>query len=222
MTRISPKSTWLTCAFLLFAANAKADLFYWTNSPGRLFSASTNWSPNGVPTASDSVIFTNAGAYTVTMDIGATNSAAFFHQGSISQTITGAGWWVTNEWRVGEGVGRTSRVTAISGLLAVTNDSRSGILSVGRMAPGELSIRGGTIVVDRLLATNGSQSVLAFGHGALNTLGGMTVNAGRLVVGTTAGNIFVWNVAGGMNRIITGPFEYGGLTLGTNSGGARA
>jgi T5SS/PEP-CTERM-associated repeat protein len=196
---------------------------YWTNPLGGSYSNPLNWSPNGVPVGTDSVVFTNPSAYTLTIDMGATNSAAFFHQGSIMQHIPAGVWLVTNEWRVGESAGSTSRVTAVSGLLAVTNTSRSGVMSVGRAGTGELAILGGSVATDTLLATNGSGSILTFGHGDLTSLQGVTVsNGGKLTLGTSAGNLFVWNIPGGTNRIITSQFTYGGLTLGAISAGRRA
>jgi len=211
---------------LLFAAQVRetnAAVFYWTNVLGGLYSDASNWSPNGIPAASDSVSFTNAGTYTFSVDAGATNSAAFFHQGSVTQALSAGAWRLTDEWRVGEMVGSTSRVTVISGSMIVTNVAGAGVLSVGRIGTGELALRGGSVVADTFLATNGSRSVLTFGHGELTTLRGMTVsNASKLTLGTTASNLFVWNAIGGTSRIITDQFDYGGLTLGASSGGRRA
>jgi len=171
----------------------------------------------------DSVVFTNASAYMVTIDAAATNSSALFHQGSVTQAIPAALWLVTNEWRVGELTGGTSQVTTVSGLTAVTNASGSGVLSVGRFGTGELAIRGGSVVADQVVATNGLRSILTFGQGELTTLLGSTIsNAGKLVLGTVANNLFVWNIPGGTNRILTSQFTYGGLTLGAISGGSRA
>ncbi|MDD5138739.1 MAG: hypothetical protein PHY43_00590 [Verrucomicrobiales bacterium] len=199
-----------------------AGTLYWTNSAGGFYSDASNWSPNITPGAPDEVVFTNANAYTFTIDTGATNSTAYFHQGIVTQSITGV-WYLTNAWRVGETVGSTSRVTAVSGSLIVTNEAGTGILSIGRIGTGELALRGGSVVADTLLATNGIRSILTFGHGDLTTLQGVTVsNASKVTLGTTASNLFVWNAIGGMNRIITGQFDYGGLTLGANSGGSRA
>lgn len=216
----------LILASLLLAAQARetnAAMFYWTNVLSGLYSDTSNWSPNGIPAASDSVSFTNAGAYTLTVDAGATNSAAFFHQGSVTQALLAGVWRLTHEWRVGEMAGSTSRVTVVGGSIIATNEAGTGVLSVGRLGTGELALRGGNVVADTLLATNGNRSVLTFGHGELTTLRGVTVsNASKVTLGTEASDLFVWNAIGGTNRIITGQFDYGGLTLGTSSGSSRA
>ncbi len=204
------------------AIKAGAGISYWTNSTGGVYSAHSNWSPNGTPAAPDDVVFTNAGAYTFTVDVDATNSAAYFHHGVVTQSIAGL-WRLTNAWRVGETMGATSRVTAVSGSLIVTNEAGAGVLSIGRIGTGELALRGASVVADVLLATNGTRSILTFGHGELTTLQGVTVsNASKVSLGTTASNLFVWNVIGGTNRIITGQFDYGGLTLGEAGGVKRA
>jgi hypothetical protein len=181
---------------------ASATTVCWTNVLGGLYSDTSNWSPNGIPATSDSVSFTNAGAYTFMVDTGVTNSAAFFHQGSVTQAILGGAWRLTNEWRVGEAAGIASSVTSVSGSLIVTNEAGTGVLSVGRNGTGELAIRGGNIVTDFLQASNGSRSLLTLAHGSLTTLHGMTVSNGTLVVGLATNAPFVWNITGGNNQIL--------------------
>src|SRR5205085_3270620 len=44
----------------------------WTNIAGGNWSSPANWSPNQVPGASDNVLITAAGTYTVVMDVGTT------------------------------------------------------------------------------------------------------------------------------------------------------
>lgn len=215
---------WVLAFCLLFlSSHVRADTFYWTNALGGAYSAPANWSPNGVPTDSDIILFTNVGAYDFTVDQPATNAEALFHQGSITQAIPSTTWIVTNAFRVGDLSGSSPRVTAIDGLLAVTNASGSAVLSVGGAGTGELAIRGGNVVADVVVATNGNRSILTLGHGEFTTLHGLTVsNAGKLTLGTTANGLLTWNANGGNNRIITSQFDYGGLTLGESSGGRRA
>ncbi|MBK8001078.1 MAG: hypothetical protein IPK15_20800 [Verrucomicrobia bacterium] len=196
---------------------AVAATVYWTNSSNGNYSDAANWAPNVVPAGSDAILFTNGGAYALTVDVNATNSSAFFHHGSVTQTVSAAAWRVTNEWRVGETLGTTSRVSAIAGSLVVTNEAGTAVLSVGRNGAGELAIRGGAVTADWLQASNGSRSVLSLGHGELTTLSGTTISNGSLTVGSTPNALFVWNVLGGTNRIQTGPFDYGGLTLGSGT-----
>src|SRR4051812_44794734 len=79
--------------------NSRADSIYWTNSAGGLFSTRSNWSPNLLPTLPDTVQFTNANMYLLTVDINATNSSALFHDGIVTQSISASAWLLTNDWR---------------------------------------------------------------------------------------------------------------------------
>ena len=68
---------WLS-VFILLATCAqpvRAAQLLWTNLNGGLWNAATNWSPNQVPGAADSVVITNAGTYTVTNNASVTISA---------------------------------------------------------------------------------------------------------------------------------------------------
>src|SRR6516162_7728090 len=56
---------------LLFLASSRtvnATAFIWTNSLSGNWSAMTNWSPNGVPGASDTASISSNGTYTVTIN----------------------------------------------------------------------------------------------------------------------------------------------------------
>jgi hypothetical protein len=205
---------------LSMVANTEAAVVFWTNSAGGLFSQNLNWSPNITPGAGDSTVFSNTGTYNLTVDLDLTNSSAFFHQGSITQAISSS-WLLTNQWCVGETAGSTSRVYIASGVLNVTNQMGSGVLSVGRVGTGELAIVGGNVVTDSLLAENGSQSPLSFRYGSLTTLHDVNVNNGNaLVVGSATNGTFTWNIRGGANQILNGGlYGYGGLTLGGGKGG---
>jgi T5SS/PEP-CTERM-associated repeat protein len=210
----------LTCASATSPAGA-AQVF-WSNPAGGLYSEPANWMPNGLPGPADTLFFTNAVAYTLRVDVDAANSGAVFRHGSVTQTVAG-GIWRLQRLYIGDIAGITSRLTSVSGSLIVTNATGTGVLSAGGFGTGELAIGGGDVTTDLLQATNGTLSILTFGHGELTTLRGATVqNAGKLILGTTSGGQFVWNAVGGTNQIITGQFVYGGLTLGAASGGGRA
>jgi len=204
-------------------ANSRADSIFWTNSAGGLFSVRSNWSPNLLPGLTDTVQFTNANMYFLTVDVNATNSSALFHDGVVTQSISASAWLLTNDWRLGETVGRTARVTSVSGSLTVTNAAGAGVISVGRAGTGELALGGGDITTDHLESMNGGRSILTLAFGNLTTLQGVTVSNGTLVVGTSSDGPLVWNFKGGSNQIMNDGFAgYGGLTLGTSSGAGRA
>src|SRR5438132_1190510 len=63
----------VSLASLLFcAATAPAADIVWTNLAGGTWATALNWSPNQVPTGSDTVWITNNGTYTVTVSANAT------------------------------------------------------------------------------------------------------------------------------------------------------
>src|SRR5438552_19177857 len=57
---------------LLLAIPAPAADVVWTNTAGGNWSAPTNWNAGLVPGPDDNVFITNAGNYTVSLDVGAT------------------------------------------------------------------------------------------------------------------------------------------------------
>lgn len=194
---------------------------YWTTPGGGAFAAPANWSAGGVPGPGDTVIFTNAGSHVLGIEGGATNTAATFQQGVVTAVMNQSTWQLISEMRIADSAGATARVAIVSGSVAITNPGGTGLLTVGRVGCGDLAIRGGSVFVDTLMATNGSLSTCSFDYGDLSTLRGSTFSLGSsasLVLGNVTNTTFVWNVLGGTNHIITGPFEYGGLTLG---GGGR-
>lgn len=196
---------------------------YWTNALGGLFSVPANWSPNVVPGLPDTAVFSNAASYIFTVNVSATNSSALFSQGSVTEAISGGIWCLTNQWRVGEVISNTASVTAVSGLLAVTNFAGTAVTSIGRYWTGELAVVGGSLVTDLLQATNGGFSILDLAYGNLTTSHGVTVSNGTLVVGADPARTFVWNILGGNNQILNDGFAgYGGLTLGQDFGVGHA
>jgi hypothetical protein len=56
----------------ILISTADAAPITWTNANGGNWSAAVNWSPNQVPGNSDDAIITNAGTYTVKLDISPT------------------------------------------------------------------------------------------------------------------------------------------------------
>ncbi len=203
------------------AVKAGGESVYWTNLVGGDYFDSANWSPNRVPLEVDTLVFTNSSAYRLNVNESAVNSAAIFSAGVVTQQVSSGVWMLKDAWQVGDGAGITSRVAFIGGVMAVTNEAGTGTLRVGGSGTGELAIRGGEVVTDWFVATNGSRSIVTLGNGILTTFRGSVVtNSGKLVVGSSPKGVFTWNILGGANRILTAPFDYGGLTLG-DSGRAR-
>ncbi len=86
--------------FFLFSSSVFAQTTYsWIGGSGN-WSVATNWSPNGVPTATDNVEIAATGTYTVTLDvdttindltIGGTSGIQTLSLSSRTLTINGTG-----------------------------------------------------------------------------------------------------------------------------------
>ena len=59
----------LKLALLAIVNSAPCATLTWTNTSGGNWSATNNWSPHQVPTNTDDGSITNAGIYTVTLDV---------------------------------------------------------------------------------------------------------------------------------------------------------
>ena len=81
----------LSLGCLLLAAMAlhsPAATVTWTNTTGGLWSKAANWNPNQVPGASDIVLITQPGTYTVTLDVSATVDSLAIGTSSGLQRLT--------------------------------------------------------------------------------------------------------------------------------------
>ncbi|MBI5684666.1 MAG: hypothetical protein HZC54_06270 [Verrucomicrobia bacterium] len=86
------------------------------------------------------------------------------------------------------------------GLLIVTNATAGGALDVRR---GTFTLNSGTVTVDRLLATNGAASVIAFNNGTLTTRGSTVSNGNYFLVGDGLGSAQMI-LAGGTHNYANG------------------
>jgi hypothetical protein len=59
-------------SFFVASFSVRAATINWTNSAGGGWSTAANWNPNGVPGTNDTAIITNAGNYSVTLDVNPT------------------------------------------------------------------------------------------------------------------------------------------------------
>ena len=64
----------VTATALLFVASfsVHAATINWTNTASGGWNTATNWNPNSVPSTNDTAIITNAGNYSVTLDVSPT------------------------------------------------------------------------------------------------------------------------------------------------------
>src|SRR5690349_21202682 len=99
-------------AVIATTAATQAAEVVWTNINGGAWSAVTNWSPNSLPGPADTAYITNAGTYTVTVDVNAT--LAGFKVGGVSgtQTVSDAAQTLTLN---GSGLLDTNGVFNLSG-----------------------------------------------------------------------------------------------------------
>ena len=178
---------------------------YWTNLSGGIFGNSGNWDP-GVPAAADNAIFTNNASYTVTWAANAANANALFNApgGTVSQDISGSSWLISGSYVVGQNLGANSTVDHTTGTLLVTNAAGTGSMIVGQAGNGTYTLSGGTVIADRLVATNAS--VLNLGYGSLTANRGVNIDTGGLALkaGTVSGQTLNFTVSGGNSLIKVG------------------
>jgi hypothetical protein len=112
--------------------------------------------------------------------VAAINSARINMLGELS--ISGGSFTATNVL-VANGINATGTVTVAGGGFAVTNAARTGVLEIGRLGLGTLNLSNGTLLVDRLLATNGASSVVNFAGGTLKSSATVVDNGSLFTVG---------------------------------------
>lgn len=203
--------------------SASAQDSYWDGSSGD-FTNQTKWNA-GVPFAPMNAWFTNgAASHTVSWSTNATTANAYVAtKGTavLSEQMSSSIWWITNQYVIGSG-GLTGKVTHGSGALVVTNAAGAALFIVGDTgSQGTLTLTGGLIVADRLLAASNVTSTLTLNGGELVTRGGGSlVNVGsgnRFMVGNTSGQTFTWRMEGGGTNLLLGGSTYL-LQLGQNAG----
>jgi len=91
-----------------------------------------------------------------------------------------------------------------SGSLIVTNALLEGLLNVSHFGgEGELTIDGGSVTVDGLIATNGTNSVLIFNSGTLDSKGTLIDNNQEFLVGDGT-NAALYHLSGGTHIFSNG------------------
>lgn len=79
----------------LAGAVAPAEVINWTNASNGNWSVAANWSPNRVPSTNDTAVITNAGTYTVTLNLDPTIAGLVLGGESGTQTVATAGHTLT-------------------------------------------------------------------------------------------------------------------------------
>jgi hypothetical protein len=79
----------------LAGAAASAEVISWTNTSNGNWGVAANWSPNQVPSTNDTAVITNAGIYTVTLNLDPTIAGLVLGGQSGTQTVATAGHTLT-------------------------------------------------------------------------------------------------------------------------------
>ncbi|MBM3889163.1 MAG: PEP-CTERM sorting domain-containing protein, partial [Verrucomicrobia bacterium] len=133
------------------------------------------------------------------------NNSASLYVGYASSnnqlTLTDNGTAKATNAVVGFSAGVTgNQITVSGGNLLVTNSTGGGALDILR---GTLTLNSGTVTVNRLYATNGASSVVAFNGGTLNTAGSIVSNGVSFTVGDGTSPA-TFNLLGGTHRFADG------------------
>lgn len=185
--------------FVLGSHSANATIKNWINTSGGNWFDPLSWSPNGVPTASDSVTITNNGTYTVLVSTGVVSTAVFTIGGaSGKQTLLYGSTAAFTKLYL------TNSVVQANGTLMVTNEGVYGALTVKP---------GGELVLDTAGSGNFQIYSLSLTNQGTVTCTNGTVNQG----GTFITNTGLWQITG------NGDLHYGGAGGGTffNAGTIR-
>jgi hypothetical protein len=155
------------------------------------------------------------------LGMGASNTTAFvrlpnssFDSGYL--TVNGSGTFIsTNAVLVGADASSAGLIQVSgNGLLIVTNVAGNpGLISLGIGGTGTLSLSGGKTVVDRLLATNGTQSIVNFASGELDVSVQTVVSNNLLFTVGDGTHAATLNLIGGSHTYTNGLSVSSGATL---------
>jgi hypothetical protein len=174
---------------MLLASTAAATAIAWTNPSNGNWSVPANWSPNQVPTTNDFVAITNAGTYTITLDLDPTIAGLVLGADSGIQTLTTAGRTFTLN---GSAVVETNGVFHLNG----------GALS----GPTQLDLYGTFLWNRGAIDTNATVTVATGGQVAISS----SANYTKYLYGTlTNHGTITWQLYG--NLFISGVLHNTGL-----------
>jgi hypothetical protein len=170
----------INIALCLAALSAPADVIQWTNTSGGNWSVAANWSPNQVPSTNDTALITNAGTYTVTLNVDPTVAALLLGGSSGTQTLTMAGRTLTLN---------NSMTLATNGLVNFNGGSLAG--GGHYHVAGTLNWVSGTVNSNATMSVAGGGLVtIASGPLYHKSLYGSLTNAGT-IVWQPSGNLYL-------------------------------
>jgi hypothetical protein len=175
---------------LLFqTALAQTQTRIWTNTAGGNWNVAANWSPNQVPSAANTVIITNSGNYTVTLNVDATVTSLTLGSSSMgAQTLQTSGF----------SLDATNTVVNRGGMLSLTNSTFYGTLTIfnGGVLDSDGTYLSGAVTVEtgaQLLLTE-SESIVGDPESANNTNCWLWVQNGGAVISTNGAGLLVYAV----------------------------
>ena len=189
--------------------------YYWTNTVSASWAAPAAWNPNGIPGntagAVDDTFFTLTNAnITSTVSINPVVAVGTFRNGTNAVTLSvnsGNTLIYNDHLSVGDLAGATGNVTlAGSGVLAVTNGG-AGQVVLGQNGAGILTMNGGSLICDQLIATNNNATYNSqILNGAQATNSTVTIlNGSSITLYTNAASTLTWvgkwNFLGGVNAV---------------------
>ena len=172
------KTTILLVAALLAAMSSRAVVITWTNTGNGNWSVPAHWNPNQVPSTNDTAVITNAGTYTVTLNLDPTIAGLVLGGESGTQTLSTAEQTLTLNG---------SGAVGPRGVFNLALGTLTGANSVN--LEGILNWSGGTINSNAAVTiTSGGQMQIASGANFAKHLYGHLTNHGTIT----------WQLYGGL------------------------
>ncbi len=178
---------------LTAVVESQADLLTWTNTSNGNWNVPLNWSPHQVPSTNDIAVITNAGTYTVTLNVNPTLAGLVIGGDNGTQTLATAGHTLTLN---GSGmVNRRGEFLLSGGALSGTNQVA---------IAGVLAWEYGAIDTNAVVVVNADgQVTIASGATHAKFLYGSLTNSGT-ITWRPVGN---FNIGGTLHNLAGGVFE---------------
>ncbi|MDZ4200262.1 MAG: PEP-CTERM sorting domain-containing protein [Kiritimatiellia bacterium] len=188
---------WLAVAGvgLVLASGVRAQNISWTNTAGGSFGTAENWSPNAIPGATDTAVFTNQNAnYTVTLNENATVTRIVVDPLNISPLgLT----FDLNGYTLAATATLTSLYNNVAGSLQTRNltimsSTPGGVLTLPNLRSSSVQVTGtnnftltGSNLLVQITGASGDNNLNVTGHGLVLFSDGVTVTTTRpLLLGT--------------------------------------
>ena len=180
-------------ALFVVTFSAQAAVMNWTNTSGGNWNVAANWLPNQVPSTNDIAVITNAGIYTVTLNVNPTIAGLILGGGSGTQTVATAGRALTLN---GEGA------VNLHGRLLLSGGAISGTNQIG--LAGTMTWESGAIDTNTTLVVSpGGTITLASAGNTAKGLYGSVTNGG-LITWRMYGN---FGIGGTLHNLAGALFE---------------